>query len=312
MNTERPPTIDPLAARRWMRLADLKPPVVSPWLHEEVARRMAERLTWIVKKPASWLDWDPVRGGTEGHTLVAENLGDAECFMLAGHMERAQTAMKKIASPWWKPSRWVGAKAPWSPYAKPVELLWANMALHMEADPAVLIAHWHSLLQTDGYLMFSCLGPDTLKELRALYRAQGWPAPSHDFTDMHDWGDMLVKAGFADPVMDMERITLTFDTPERLLVELRELGRNLHVNRFPGLRGRRWRDSMCGRMADALGNPQDGGRLQLTFEVVYGHAIKVAARVPVRSQSTISLDDMRVALSKGYGQEPSAKGPPSR
>ena len=65
-------------------------------------------------------------------------------------------------------------------------------------------------------------------------------------------------------------------------------------------------------MAKALGHPQDGGRLQLTFEIVYGHAVKVAARIPVRSQSTISLDDMRAALSKGYGQEPQQKGPRSR
>jgi malonyl-CoA O-methyltransferase len=114
--------------------------------------------------------------------------------------------------------------------------------------------------------MFSCLGPDTLMELRTLYRSLNWPAPSHEFTDMHDWGDMLLSAGFAEPVMDMERITLTFATPERLLQELRGLGRNLRLGRFAGLRGRRWHRQLLDGLAQAP--------LQLTFEVIYGHAFK--------------------------------------
>ena len=117
-------------------------------------------------------------------------------------------------------------------------MLWANMALHLSADPQALMGEWQRALATDGFLMFSCLGPDTLRELRALYAALGWPPPSHEFTDMHDWGDMLVQTGFAEPVMDMERITLSFATPQRLLRELRELGANLHPERFPALRGR--------------------------------------------------------------------------
>ena len=115
-----------------------------------------------------------------------------------------------------------------------MDLLWANMALHMAADPQALIARWHRLVATDGFLMFSCLGPDTVRELRALYQRLGWPPASHEFTDMHDWGDMLVHAGFAEPVMDMERIVLTWPTPEAALAELRTLGRNLHPARFPG------------------------------------------------------------------------------
>jgi malonyl-CoA O-methyltransferase len=88
-------------------------------------------------------------------------------------------------------------------------MLWANMQLHMAADPQALIAQWQQALEVDGFLMFSCLGPDTLRELRAVYAALGWPPPAHEFTDMHDWGDMLVASGFAEPVIDMERITLS-------------------------------------------------------------------------------------------------------
>jgi malonyl-CoA O-methyltransferase len=178
-------------------------------------------------------------------------------------------------------------------------MLWANMALHMAADPQALISQWHRALATDGFLMFSCLGPDTLGELRNVYQALGWPAPSHEFTDMHDWGDMLVNAGFAEPVMDMERITLTFDSPQRLLKELRQLGRNLQPHRFSGLRGRRWLARLHAALAQRLVVPGEDGRLQLTFEIIYGHALKPAPRLKVAPETILSLDDMRAALHQG-------------
>ena len=69
---------------------------------------------------------------------------------------------------------------------------------------AALFERWQRALAVDGFVMFSCLGPGTLRELRALYARLGWRAPAQDFIDMHDLGDMLVHAGFADPVMDQE------------------------------------------------------------------------------------------------------------
>ena len=158
------------------------------------------------------------------------------------------------------------------------------------------MAQWHRALAVDGYLMFSCLGPDSLRELRGLYAALSWPAPSHTFTDMHDWGDMLADAGFAEPVMDMERITLTFSSAPRLLQELRELGINLHPQRFAGLRGRRWHTQLLHEMEQRLRSPQHDGALALTFEIIYGHAFKPAPRVAVAGESSVSLQDMRAML----------------
>ena len=116
------------------------------------------------------------------------------------------------------------------------------MLLHRVSQPQELMQQWRRALAVDGFLMFSCLGPDTLRSLRTLYANQGWKEPpAHEFTDMHDWGDMLMEAGFAEPVMFMEHIHLSFETAERALQELRGLGRNLSLNRFAGLRGRVWR-----------------------------------------------------------------------
>jgi malonyl-CoA O-methyltransferase len=109
---------------------------------------------------------------------------------------------------------------------------------------------------------------------------------------------MLVHAGFSEPVMDMERITLTFATPERMLAELRELGRNLHPQRFAGLRGRGWHRQLLSQLGQ-LAEVDSDGQLRLTFEIVYGHAFKAPPRLTVAPQTAVSLDAMRAALRQG-------------
>ena len=269
--------------------------MTSPWLHEEVARRMEERLQWIVKEPRHWLHWQALRGGLQGHQLLRRRYPKALCYLLQEPPATAPALRQALAQPWWSPARWKNPPRLHAP-PEPVDLVWANMALHMAADPQALINRWYELLQTDGFLMFSCLGPDTLVEVRTLYAQQGWGAPSHEFTDMHDWGDMLVQAGFAEPVMDMERITLNFSSPQTLLAELRTLGRNLHPQRFAGLRGRAWRSGLEEALARTQADPSSPGRLRLRFEIIYGHAFKPSPRIPVQAQTTISLDQMRGSL----------------
>ncbi len=302
MPTQRPPTIDPLAARRWADTVRGE----SPWLHEEVARRMEERLDWIKLQPRRWAHWDALRGGLQAHALLARRYAGAECFVVQAREPQRQAVARSITPPWWRLARWTRAPARLEPPPDgAAHMLWANMALHMAADPQALMAQWHRALAVDGFLMFSCLGPDTLRELRGLYESLGWPAPAHEFTDMHDWGDMLVHAGFAEPVMDMERITLTFETPERLLQELRGLGRNLHHGRFAGLRGRQWRGQLHQALSAHLAEPAQQGRLALTFEVIYGHALKPRPRLAVQPETILSLDEMRMALRqrKSPGQD---------
>ena len=300
MTDQRPPTIDALAARRWDALPLAARPQpgarpASPWLHEEVARRMEQRLQWMVKKPGSWLHWQVLRGGIEAHSLLRRRYPKAASFVQQDPPQASALARAALSPPLWSPLRWKNATRFEAP-AQPVDLLWANMALHMCQDPQALIQRWHLLVQTDGFLMFSCLGPDTLRELRDLYASQGWPDPAHEFTDMHDWGDMLVQAGFAEPVMDMERITLSFSSSTTLLAELRGLGRNLHPRRFAGLRGRAWHDALHQAIAAGLPDPDQPGRLRLTFEIIYGHAFKPAPRMAVQEQTLIPLEQMRASL----------------
>jgi malonyl-CoA O-methyltransferase len=293
MSTQRPPTIDAQASARWS--AQL--PAHSPWLHEEVARRMEERLQWIVREPASWLHWSPLQGGRKVHEQLVQRYPKAQGYVQQGSEAQVRMARAQLQQAWWTPARWLKPEQQFSMPAEPIDMLWANMALHMEADPQALIQRWHASLAVDGFLMFSCLGPDTLRELRRVYADLGWPDPSHEFTDMHDWGDMLVHAGFAEPIMDQERITLTYSSAESLLNELREMGRNLHSHRFPALRGRLWRNTLCAAIERQLRAPD--GRLELTFEVVYGHAFKPPARLNVKPKTSISLEEMRRSLKQG-------------
>jgi len=259
---------------------------------------MEARLQWMTLTPKTWVHWEPLRGGLQAHALLARRYPQSECFVLEAREERAKVAIEKIAGGWWNVRHWTGPTIHVNEPAQPAQMLWANMALHMAADPQALIAQWSERVAPDGFLMFSCLGPDTLRELRGVYEQQGWPPASHAFTDMHDWGDMLVQAGFAEPVMDMERITLTFVSAQRLLAELRELGRNLHPQRFSALRGRAWLAQLHSALERGVPRSADG-RLQLTFEVIYGHAFKPQPRMMVRPQTTVTLDAMRSSLRQG-------------
>jgi len=144
--------------------------------------------------------------------------------------------------------------------------------LHFHDDPLPVIREMHRVLADEGLLMFSTLGPDSLKELRqAFAAADPGRAHVHDFVDMHDLGDMLIAAGFAAPVMDMETLVLTYGNVMELVRDLRSAGAvNSLQSRRRGLSGRGIWERLCA--ASAPFNVRGG--LPASFEIVYGHAWK--------------------------------------
>ena len=267
----------------------------APWLHTEVARRMAERLDIIRAKPQAVLDWWGFSG--DGEVLLAKAYPAAQRFVVEPTDALRERSRQTAKAPWWLAQRWRGpapqVMAPDDVQPASVQLVWANMMLHASVDPAALIARWHRALAVEGFVMFSCLGPGSLRELSDLYRRMGWPPAMADFVDMHDLGDMLVHAGFADPVMDQETLTLSWDSPQALLSELHGLGTNASPDRFAGLRTPRWHERLLAGLRD-MAAPD--GRISLQFEVAYGHAFKAAPRVPLSAETTVSLDDMRAMV----------------
>ena len=109
--TSRPPTLDPNAVSRWQRAA----PLASPWLHEEVATRMQERLQWIKLQPQAWAHWGALRGGLQAHAKLATLYPAATCFVAEATPERAQAAWK-IRAPW----KYLLAKFPSPSISNPV------------------------------------------------------------------------------------------------------------------------------------------------------------------------------------------------
>jgi len=267
-----------------------------PWLHQEVARRMADRLQIIRQQPERILDWWSFLGA--GGALLDAAYPKAQ--RIAVEPNEAFVARSRAANqrPWWSP-RLRGssvsvvdeAQAPGN-----VQLVWANMMLHAAKEPPAVMARWERALAADGFVMLSCFGPDTLRELRELYGRLGWPSPMAEFVDMHDLGDMLLQAGFADPVMDQETLTLSWPDAPSLLAELRVLGGNASTARFAGLRTPRWR-GVLERELQSLAGPD--GRLSLRFEIAYGHAFKAAPRIRAGEPTTVSLDDMRALVRSG-------------
>jgi malonyl-CoA O-methyltransferase len=278
--------------RRWGRATQ------PPWLHGEVARRMAERLRVVRLQPRTCIDWWSFCGASR--ELLLQAYARARLLLVEPDEALRQRSRDALRAPWWSSRRWTSAGAEVlaleSVAASSAELLWANMMLHMVDDPQALMQRWHRALAVDGFLMFSTLGPGSLQGLRSLYTRMGWPAAHAPFVDMHDLGDMLVHAGFADPVMDQEIITLTWADAPALLGELRCLGGNADPRRSPGLRTPRWRERLCDELACLRAAD---GRLHLDFEVVYGHAFKAAPKPPLAAETKVALDDMRAMVRSG-------------
>lgn len=263
----------------------------------EVGRRLIERLQFIRLDPRRIVDVGCGAGRTREALLVryprADWLGvDLSPAMLA---RAAPASVLSRLLPWrGSPARRICAEASALPLAGDcADLLFSNLMLHWHPRPHTVFPEWLRVLRVGGLLLFSCFGPDTLKELRRACAAAGVAARPMAFVDMHDFGDMMVAAGFATPVMDVETIRLTYPSPQALLREVAGLGGNPRDDRAPGLvSGRRARALLA-----ALRERGDAdGRIALSFEVAYGHAWKPQPRTA--GQSTVPLDDLRAQLRR--------------
>lgn len=288
-----------LARVRWL-FADPARVAASTFLRREIASRMHDRLALVRLAPAQVLD----AGCGTGADLVvlqkdypaAQVIGiDASAAMLAGAKASApKSGLKSMLN------RLMPAKTgidlicgdfgnlPLGPNS--VDLVWSNLALHWHPQPDRVFAEWRRVLRVEGLLMFSNFGPDTFRELRAAFASIDERPHVLPFVDMHDFGDQLVEAGFSTPVMDMEIITVTYDTADALLADVRALGGNPLSTRARGLVGRAaWQ-----RLRDALEQQRrPDGKLGLSFEVIYGHAFRPAPRKTAAGEAIIRFEPPR-------------------
>jgi len=256
----------------------------------EVDRRMQERLDYVRLTPRRIVDLGCSRGaslaGLAARFPAAEVLAldNSQAMLVAGREPR----------PGWQRllglGRWDGQRICGDVERLPLAggcagLLWSNLVLHWLDNPLPALAEAHRVLEVGGLLMFSTLGPDTLHELRSAF-SDGY-AHTQRFTDMHDLGDMLVECGFSDPVMDMEVITLTYDSVDALFAELRAAGSAC------AMKARRHGLTPPGRlvaMRQAYERLRSDGRLPATFEVIYGHAWKAPPRQTADGRAIIRFE----------------------
>ncbi len=269
----------------------------AQFLYGEVARRMLGRLQYIRLKPSMLLD----AGCGAGDTLPllrerypqALYLGLDACAPL---LEHARARYKRGVLAAWVDKltrrgpttpRFVQADLAATGIApESLDLVWSNLALHWHPRPHAVLAEWRRILQVGGLVMFSCLGPTTLRELRLALDRAGLRTCTPSFVDMHDFGDLLVANGFADPVMDQETLTLTYREPMQLLKDVHALGGNPACDRRDGLVGRAWRDRLCAALE---AQRQPDGNIALTIEVAYGHAWRAATRRAAAGETRLSV-----------------------
>jgi malonyl-CoA O-methyltransferase len=163
-----------------------------------------------------------------------------------------------------------------------VDLVYSNLLLHWSPDLDALLREVRRVLAPRGCFTFSTVGPDTLTELRAAWRAADAAAHVHRFLDLHDIGDALLGAGFADPVVDVDRHTLRYPDVRTLMRDLKSLGaQNALAARVAGLTGR----GRLARLEAAYESFRGGdGQLAATCEVVYGQAWCPGTTPPVRAR----------------------------
>lgn len=253
-------------------------------LQREVGRRLAGRLDVVRLAPARVLDIGCGTGELTAELaarypsahLLALDLAWPMAQAARQRLSRGRSLYRRLLGPWigagGQTAHVVCADAIALPLAGVTfDLAVSNLTLQWVNDLPRAFAEVRRVLRVGGLYSFTTFGPDTLQELRAAFaRADGHTHVSR-FVDMHDIGDMLIDAGFADPVMDMERITLTYDTPQALMRDLKAIGAtNATRGRPRGLTGRR----RFARVCAALERQRREGRLPATFEVVYGHAWK--------------------------------------
>jgi malonyl-CoA O-methyltransferase len=260
-------------------------------LHAEVGENLLQRLHLVTLVPRVVLD---AGAGTGlGSRALKRRYPKAQVLALDSSLQMLMVAGKQKS--WLRPFERICADAQALPLRDgSVDLIVSNLMLQW-CDPDAAFAEFRRVLTPTGLLSFSAFGPDTLRELRSAWGQVDTHSHVHQFIDMHDLGDALVRTGFAAPVLDVERFTLQYLDVRKIAADLKATGaHNSTAARAKGLTSPR----KFAAMQAAYEQYRQDGRLPATYEVVFGHAWAPArAERRARAEPTsVSLEEIKREL----------------
>jgi malonyl-CoA O-methyltransferase len=243
---------------------------IPEFLAREIAGRMAEKLEIVRLQPQKIGHLGALDLSVLASIYPAAN---HHCFDKRFSSNTVQQLFKKITR-----QHFYKYESALNDAAADFDLIWSNLELHLKSDPKTLMKQWRSKLKPEGLLMFSYLGPDTGKELVKLF-PNDCLVRNAGSLDMHDVGDGLMQAGFSEPVMDMEYLTLSYEDPALLCREAFHLG---------------LLDSP--ESVEHLLAPESS--LTITLEVVYGHAWAPDALLSQKKAGITTISPDQIVRSK--------------
>ena len=240
-------------------------------LQAEVRTRLLERLDVIKLEPTTVVDLGC--GTAHASRALQQRYPQAQVIALDAAFGMVQQARRQQG--FWsnllgKPFSRICADAYRLPFKDAsIDLVFSNLMLQWCDPPDAAFAEVRRVLKPQGALLFTSFGPDTLKELRVAWSSVDTHTHVNRFIDMHDLGDAMIRAGLAEPVLDVERLTLTYTDVMSLMRELKAIGaHNVTVGRRAGLTGR----TALKQLGLAYESFRREGVLPASYEVVFGQA----------------------------------------
>ena len=256
-------------------------------LERETGDRLLERLTFLRQSPDRVLDLgcgtgvasEQLKQRFEAARVICL---DASPQMLAGVQRRSSPALPLDPL--------CGDLGALPLAARSVDLVFSNLALYWSPDPIRLFAELRRILRPGAMFLFSTLGTSSMQELVQAWYGERAVDDGPAFADLLELGDALMAAGFSEPVMDTDRITLTYPGPQALCADLEGTGNSMLFADWSERVGN------AGALERALAPIEVGGRYPLTFEIVYGVAYGPPEGQPQRTAegevATFSVDSL--------------------
>jgi malonyl-CoA O-methyltransferase len=261
----------------------------ADFVHAVTREGLLTRLEPLLLQPTTILDLGSATGATG--RLLRQRFKRA--YVVSLDLSRAMLTMARGNRGWFSRSSFAQGDAQRLPFADSTfDLIVSNQLLPWTPEPQAVFDQVSRTLKKGGVFAFATLGPDSLRELERAWSAVDDLPHVNRFPDMHDIGDGLVRAGLADPVLDVDRLGVSYDDPDKLFADLtRAGGRNTLAARSRGLVGK----GHFQAMVDALSASRADGRILLDLELVYGHCWGSG---PKKDPGNYEIDANRIPLRR--------------